>query len=487
MNYMFKDYRCSHLLILSGIIIFLSRIIGSIVLPIYDDAFITLRYARNLAAGNGFVYHQSEWVLGTTAPGFGLLYSLFFLFHLPMPDTLVIFNILMDVVIFSVTITAIPSKYRCQTGIIFGLLFSFSPIMTRITVGGMEMNLFLILSITSVILYKKSRYYKSMILAAVCFYFRPEAVILLFILSIMIILSQKKKKAITISLTGCVTLTILLLMNYIFYGYPFSQSVMAKSSMEKNSIFVLIKGLLSPDPFIPILFLIALASGILQFYSGKVLWFTKIIAIWGSLYLLAYIIGNPKIWSWYGYPLYYCILVVISTGFALMSETEILKNIWRKKKKYLMPALILIILSPLVLWAGIMFKMGPSKVEKNVYSEIEKWSKNKDLKQKTICAGDIGAIGYYTDARIYDLAGLVWPEALKFDSAAKLIKQKKPDYLFFIASQRNIEMMNTSPFKNNYEPHHRFSKDNNTNLTLDKSKYSKGWKQDYILFKRINK
>src|SRR5260370_31398240 len=33
-----------------------------------DDAYITFRYARNLADGLGLVYNSGEWVLGTTAP-----------------------------------------------------------------------------------------------------------------------------------------------------------------------------------------------------------------------------------------------------------------------------------------------------------------------------------------------------------------------------------------------------------------------------------
>jgi hypothetical protein len=33
-----------------------------------DDAYITFRYAGNLADGLGLVYNAGEWVLGTTAP-----------------------------------------------------------------------------------------------------------------------------------------------------------------------------------------------------------------------------------------------------------------------------------------------------------------------------------------------------------------------------------------------------------------------------------
>src|SRR5205823_14822555 len=39
----------------------------------YEDAFITLRYARNLAEGQGLVFNAGERVLGTTTPLFALL------------------------------------------------------------------------------------------------------------------------------------------------------------------------------------------------------------------------------------------------------------------------------------------------------------------------------------------------------------------------------------------------------------------------------
>src|SRR4029434_11019494 len=94
-------------LILPAAGLFLSRIIASQVLPVYDDAYITFRYARNLATGVGFVYHAGEWVLGTTSPLFGVLCSLFFSLHLPMPTSVVLLNILADVATFSLVLRAV--------------------------------------------------------------------------------------------------------------------------------------------------------------------------------------------------------------------------------------------------------------------------------------------------------------------------------------------------------------------------------------------
>ena len=44
---------------------------------VYDDPFITYRYAANLQHGLGFVYNPNEHVLSTTTPLFTILLALF--------------------------------------------------------------------------------------------------------------------------------------------------------------------------------------------------------------------------------------------------------------------------------------------------------------------------------------------------------------------------------------------------------------------------
>src|SRR5437879_13724596 len=53
-------------LILPAVVALLARVLTG-PHPI-DDAYITFRYARNLAEGLRLVYIYGEWVLGTTAP-----------------------------------------------------------------------------------------------------------------------------------------------------------------------------------------------------------------------------------------------------------------------------------------------------------------------------------------------------------------------------------------------------------------------------------
>jgi arabinofuranosyltransferase len=60
------------------------RVAAVLVSAPVDDAFITYRYARNLAAGHGFVYNLGERVLGTTTPFFTLLLTPFAGFGIPL-------------------------------------------------------------------------------------------------------------------------------------------------------------------------------------------------------------------------------------------------------------------------------------------------------------------------------------------------------------------------------------------------------------------
>lgn len=74
----------------------IGRVFGMYIRHPYDDAFITFRYAQNLAAGHGLVYNIGERILGTTSPLFALILSLPALLGLDLPLVAQILNILFD-------------------------------------------------------------------------------------------------------------------------------------------------------------------------------------------------------------------------------------------------------------------------------------------------------------------------------------------------------------------------------------------------------
>lgn len=67
-----------HVLALVGAVVS-CRLVSFHAAPLYDDAFITFRFAANLAARRGFVYNPGapwEPIASLTAPGYGLLLAL---------------------------------------------------------------------------------------------------------------------------------------------------------------------------------------------------------------------------------------------------------------------------------------------------------------------------------------------------------------------------------------------------------------------------
>src|SRR5579871_2505685 len=116
------------------------RCIGSIMMPVYDDAFISYRYARNLALGHGLSYNLGDHVIGVTSPAFVVIVALLDLLRLPVPGAVLVLNVIADTVLVAITYRFLTAAWGRRAAVLFGLLYAASPIVIRICVGGMESN-----------------------------------------------------------------------------------------------------------------------------------------------------------------------------------------------------------------------------------------------------------------------------------------------------------------------------------------------------------
>jgi hypothetical protein len=471
-----------------------ARIIGSICFPIYDDAFITYRYARNLALGQGFVYHPGEWVLGATCPAFGVLVSLFYRLGLNVPPFITAMNILCDAAILAIIVKALASRSNSinsgvlvLSALLFAFFFTLSPTMARICVGGMEVNLFLLASLSAIFLYHRGAKIPAIAVAAACYFLRPEGALLVCILCGLELLTTRRFSALRLPLVALLVLLPFLLIIQHFYGHILPQSVMAKSHVVKRPIFLTAKALVFPDP-ICLLFLPFTLWGAVNFLREKG-WrensFLRTIGIWYLAYLSAYMVARPHIWSWYAEPIQF-----VQILFAALGAANLLARLPALQKPFSRPGTAALgyplVTSALAVafWALILVKQHPSGATRYVYAPLKQWSQSKGVKGSTILAEDIGAVGYYTNAYIFDAAGLVWPPALRYKTNDAMIKAYHPDYLFLNAEQDTIEMMQHSKLDKVYQPIRRFSLDNDTELKQDPKLYNTSWKQDYLLYKK---
>lgn len=476
MYYKSKD---AYIILLSVLLIFIIRSISFFIYDVYDDAFITFRYAYNLASGNGLVYNPGEYILGTTSPLFAIIIALFYKIGLSIPESVVVLNILFDsITVFIISKFLIHSKKIIELGL-FLFVFSGSVLISRITAGGMEVNLFLLLSVLSINLYLKDKKILAFILCSLSYFVRPESISLLFILFINEIISKQYKKAFVLAIISIVTLSIPLYFIYNTYGNLLPQSIVSKSELTGASIFELINMFFLRDPFS----IITLPFALIGFTRiNKTESFLKIYGFWIILLIISYFIIRPYPWPWYGF--------VIRVGFALFSGVGFVYvlSYFKNIENYITFKKIIFISVIIAISANFItgYFQGFKPVTRNIYLSLKDWTEINNTGDKTLIADDIGIIGFLFKGYIYDTQGLISKKFVKKNERFEFFKSTSADFLFLNSNQENANLMFNTELNNYYQPIARFSKLGTKNITLNPKDYPHGWIQDYILFKKLS-
>jgi hypothetical protein len=162
----------------------ISRLKGGLGFPL-DDSWIHLQFARNLAHGAGLSYNPGQLVTGSTAPLWTALLSLLFL----LPGNVVIWTQLLGAALY---LAGIDATWRLAREL--GLDRGLAALATALTLAtswlvwsalsGMEIPLFVLLSLWGMILHLRERAAPgrpplSLAVLAVAVLARPEGVLLL--------------------------------------------------------------------------------------------------------------------------------------------------------------------------------------------------------------------------------------------------------------------------------------------------------------------
>ncbi|HEY6172562.1 MAG TPA: hypothetical protein VIX80_09925, partial [Candidatus Kapabacteria bacterium] len=451
------------------------RCIGAFVLPVYDDAFITFRYAENLVNHGAFVYNSGEWVQAVTAPLFGLIVAVIYSVGLQTITSVVVLNIALDALILFSTYKLLTNYTEERTAILFSLFYIISPTVTRITVGGMEANLFLLGSLASITLYHRGKIIgTSLISSALCF-IRPEGAILFGLLTIKSIKVKEFKQVVLSLIVGVSVILPTLLYLQSVYGTFIPHSVVAKSHDTHQSILYILQRMVVPEPFAIVMLCCSLV-GLLSINTIDPRLKTAI--LWGGLYLAAYLVMRPWIWTWYSLPVQYGMAVLGGVGSSFVSSKLTAFNKQLSDRTIAVAGSI----AALLIWSAVLVNEGRSGVTENIYEPLAKWGASEDLSNKLIFATDIGVIGYYSKAYIYDGIGLVTPDALDELPIKQRAKKEQFDYLFLNYSKETAEIMSDSNIRRIYTPVKRFSKTGDKETTLELESSPKEWVQDYILY-----
>jgi hypothetical protein len=421
-----------------------------------DDAFITFRYAENLAHGNGFVYNLGERVLGTTTPLFTLLIALFQLIGIGSITAALFINLTAAGL---TTVILYRWSHHFDLGrfaILPAVIYIFFPRSVICDIAGMETALFTLLVTSGLYLLHLRKHFAAITVASLAVVARPEGWALLALIFAVTFFRDRRQlllKAIPVLLIA----GNWLLFAYLYFGSIVPNSLTAKmalySGYERFSSWQNLAITLGTNsPFGWIIWPLFLLGLIFAFRKDRLL---GIIAVWCGAYLAALVFSGTHVFFWYPAPVY-----PTSFVFVTIAVVYLLRQVPVEKAAY--ARWLPVVVSILVVVASSIHLIGrfeSLRLEMATYRDIHIAAADY-LTQHTrpndrVLAEDIGYLGYYFRGRIIDRDGLVTPQAASYNRTGeyrRFADSTNAEWLFIDPDYpTSLPIVNAPDFAQRYE------------------------------------
>lgn len=422
-------------LALVGLTIFARLLVGP---RTTDDAFITFRYARNLAAGAGFVYNPGQRVLGTTTPLFTMILALADPSSAHMPWVATSIGILADAITAMLIFVAVwEIKRNVWLAALSSSLWVISAGSIRFTAGGMETGLFTALLLASGVFLSFRRFTWATLCATCACLVRPEGVIAL---ALVLVLVAKDTRRIPWKL---IALSAFMLFPWVifatlYFGSPIPNSLLAKSGSYHFPPLTAAKSLLGyviayvvpvPGGYVTReikygLFLILVAA--LGAFWGKggfrgISVFRLFLGLFPCIYGFLYAVANPPVWEWYAIPLVPFLSVILVVGLREMLERagrRLGDHPGRVAQSIALSSVFLYVLGVGAYQLADAVRYDVRQGRELAYMAIAERLTDMCVPTCSVAAPEIGALGFYLEhAEILDTQGLVSPEVIPYREA----------------------------------------------------------------------
>jgi hypothetical protein len=435
-----------HLLIL-GIILLTAVVYRLALAPhVLDDAYITFRYARNLASGLGFVYNTGERVLGTTTPLFTLLLAGGLKLGLAPSVMALVVNALADSASILLLYLVCRRLHIPVVGLIAALILAISPQFVTYSISGLETSFYIAILLSAWALYVFGHVLPAFVMAGVAGIVRPDALLMAMALYADRLLGTRRVE-LRLILVALLAAAPWLVFATFYFGSPIPNSVTTKAGESWltdgsfQSTGILAAYFLRPTNGVAgndknLLFTLLFAIGSIpivgstwrRFHSGKThstpprsyllpleqLHGLFSLLLWAMLYVLAFSLSDAfALAPWYFIPLYPAYFAVALVGLGWLAD-RLLPNVLARVRMADWGELILF---PLLL---VILALLPSRLRVQ-QAHLNDWIAQREGAYRhaaefvavhsdpsdRIGANEIGAIGYYSSHYIVDLAGLV--------------------------------------------------------------------------------
>lgn len=389
-----------------------------------DDSWIHLTYARNFAEHGEWAYRLGERSAGSTSPLWTFLLSIGFLLNLaPFAWTYFLGWVVLTLLAIHAenVVRKLVGSYKPRLPWV-GLFFVVAWHLTWSAVSGMETLLhgFIIFVVLAALMNGTRRYLTLGLLAGLSIWVRPDGLTLLGPILFTALLCEgswsSRGEAVFKTLIGFGALFLpYLLFNLVLSGNPMPNTFYAKQA--EYEAYWLSKSLTQrvSDYLWPII-----ASPSLLLIPGVFIWANKSIRArnWGALagviwffgYLMIYFMRLPA--YQHGRYIIPAFPIMYLWGLLGMLEFALSANVNRR----------LVLLWQMMI--GVLcLAFGFMAARQNAYDvywiesqmvETAKWVEQNLPPDSVLAVHDIGALGYYVQNPLIDLAGLITPEVVPF-------------------------------------------------------------------------
>jgi hypothetical protein len=381
-----------------------------------DDAFITFRYAQNIAEGVGPVFNPGERVLGTTAPGQMLVSALVYLIvgKQALPSVMAVFGVIAWMAT-AVGVFCLLAPVLRQIGaavVALGVALG-GPILFNWVL--MEMNFVLAFATWAMWAATHRKWYVVAVLSGLAGLYRPDAFLVVGVLGLFGIWHERWDfwKP---TVVGALVVGPWLVFATWYYGSPLPQT--AETKFQRTSFVDYFDHILrhgakvmvgNNDHFI---FFVALAwllaIGGAAFLISRSKAYIPWVA-WGFGHAAAYLYLRPfTAHRWHLAPMVLVMVVLMLTGLVALVQHE------RRRSVRVIAALVLaVVLGHYAHRTWVKYDEYPTQrmwgSRDRVYQKVAKWfDENADPDDRYFSV-EVGTISYYSGLRVYDLGGLVTP------------------------------------------------------------------------------
>jgi hypothetical protein len=207
-----------------------------------DDAYITYRYAANLATGKGLVYNPEEWILGTSTPAYALILGM--IASATTPELIPVTARSLNAVLLLLTGAAAGMIGKRITGeplvgiVLFGSV-TLGWMTLSSSVAGMETSLFLALLSLGIWAMVDRRFWLSAVVIGLTPLVRPEGVFVVGVFGMVLVILHLRLQVAGGPTRSELFLSLVLilipsigwfLVSVRYYGSPIPHSIVAKKA-----------------------------------------------------------------------------------------------------------------------------------------------------------------------------------------------------------------------------------------------------------------